>query len=69
MKQNYLADMTAAEITDGVWLIEIQKLISVKELYRFSGRRIRVENGKASFECKADDIKFLGKVVARTAYH
>jgi len=49
--------MTAAEITDGLWLIEIEKPISVKELYRFHGERIRVENGKASFECKADDIK------------
>ncbi|WP_210530770.1 phage repressor protein CI [Pantoea ananatis] len=67
-KQNYLVDMTVAEITDGLWLIEIDKLISVKELYRFPGSRIRVENGKASFECKADDIKVLGKVVARTEY-
>lgn len=67
-KQNYLVDMTAAEITDGLWLIEIDKLISVKELYRFPGGRIRVENGKASFECKAEDIKVLGKVVARTEY-
>jgi hypothetical protein len=67
-KQNYLVDMTAAEITDGLWLIEIEKLISVKELYRFHGERIRVENGKASFECKADDIKVLGKVVARIEY-
>lgn len=67
-KQNYLVDMTATEITDGLWLIEIDKLISVKELYRFPGGRIRVENGKASFECKADDIKVLGKVLARTEY-
>jgi len=67
-KQNYLIDMTTAEITDGIWLIEIDKLISVEELYRFPGGRIRVEIGKASFECKADDIKVLGKVVARTEY-
>lgn len=60
--------MTTAEITDELWLIEIEKLISVKELYRFPGGRIRVENEKASFECKADDIKVLGKVVARTEY-
>lgn len=67
-KQNYLVDMIATEITDGLWLIEIDKLISVKELYRFPGGRIRVENGKASFECKADEIRVLGKVVARTEY-
>lgn len=67
-KENYLVDRTAAEITDGLWLIEIDKLISVKELYHFPGGRIRVENGKASFECKADDIKVLGKIVAKAEF-
>ncbi|ADU70740.1 phage repressor protein CI [Pantoea sp. At-9b] len=67
-KQTYLVDETEAEITDGLWLIEIDGLISVKELYRFPGGRIRVENGKASFECKAEEIRVLGKVVARTEY-
>ncbi|MGD8107780.1 phage repressor protein CI [Pantoea sp. FN0302] len=67
-KQNYLVDVTEVEITDGLWLIEIDGLVSVKELYRFPGGRIRVENGKASFECKADEIKILGKVVSRTEY-
>ena len=61
-------DVTEVEITDGLWLIEIDGPVSVKELYRFPGGRIRVENGKASFECKADEIKVLGKVVARTEY-
>lgn len=67
-KLNYLVDETEVEVTDGLWLIEIDNLVSVKELYRFPGGRIRVENGKASFECKAEDIKVLGKVVARTEY-
>jgi phage repressor protein C with HTH and peptisase S24 domain len=67
-KLNYLVDETEVDVTDGLWLIEIDNLVSVKELYRFPGNRIRVENGKASFECKAEDIKVLGKVVARTEY-
>lgn len=67
-KLNYLVDETEVDVTDGLWLIEIDNLVSVKELYRFPGGRIRVENGKASFECKAEDIKVLGKVVARTEY-
>lgn len=67
-KQTFLVDETEAEVTDGLWLIEIDGLVSVKELYRFPGGRIRVENGKASFECKAEEIKMLGKVVARTEY-
>ncbi len=67
-KQTFLVDESEAEVTDGLWLIEIDGLVSVKELYRFPGGRIRVENGKASFECKAEEIKVLGKVVARTEY-
>lgn len=67
-KQTFLVDETEAEVTDGLWLIEIDGLVSVKELYRFPGGRIRVENGKASFECNAEEIKVLGKVVARTEY-
>lgn len=67
-KQTFLVDETEAEVTDGLWLIEIDGLVSVKELYRFPGGRIRVENGKASFECKAEEITVLGKVVARTEY-
>ncbi|WP_343711528.1 phage repressor protein CI [Kosakonia radicincitans] len=67
-KQTFLVDETETEVTDGLWLIEIDGLVSVKELYRFPGGRIRVENGKASFECKAEEIKVLGKVVARTEY-
>ncbi|MDM3317847.1 helix-turn-helix domain-containing protein [Citrobacter sp. Ce006] len=67
-KQTFLVDETEAEVTDGLWLIEIDGFVSVKELYRFPGGRIRVENGKASFECKAEEITVLGKVVARTEY-
>lgn len=67
-KQTFLVDETESEVTDGLWLIEIDGLVSVKELYRFPGGRIRVENGKASFECKAEEITVLGKVVARTEY-
>lgn len=61
-------DAYEGEVTDGLWLIEMDELASIRELNRLPGNRIRVENGKASFECKAEDIKVLGKVVARTEY-
>lgn len=67
-KKVFIADAYEGEVTDGIWLIEMDGLASVRELNRFPGGRIRVENGKASFECKAEDIKVLGKIIARTEY-
>lgn len=67
-KCTYLIDAYKGEVVDGLWLIEMDKLASIRELIRFPGGRIRVENGKASFECQADDLKVLGKVILRTEY-
>jgi len=62
----YLVDVHTGEINDGWWLIEIDGLVSVREVFRFPGGRVRIENGRASFECQAHDIKVLGKVISRT---
>lgn len=62
----YLIDEHEGEINDGWWVIEIDGLYSVREIFRFPGGRIRVENGKASFECNAKDIKVFGKVILKT---
>lgn len=62
----YLIDEHEGEINDGWWVIEIDGLYSIREIFRFPGGRIRVENGKASFECQAHDIKVFGKVFLKT---
>ncbi|MDJ0046888.1 phage repressor protein CI [Pantoea ananatis] len=67
-RNTYLVDTYEGEIVDGLWLIQIDKLVSIRELVRFPGGKIRVENGKSSFECKTDDIEVLGKVITRTTY-
>ncbi|HID4156733.1 TPA: phage repressor protein CI [Citrobacter koseri] len=67
-KTTYLADRYDGELVDGYWFIEIDGIVSVRELYRFPGGRVRIENGKASFECHLDDIKILGKIISQTKY-
>lgn len=62
----YLVDSHDGEINDGWWLIEMDGLTSVREVFRFPGGRIRIENGRASFECQSQDIKVLGKVISHT---
>lgn len=64
----YLIEGAKSEITDGLWLIDIDGLVSLKKLYRLPGRKLRVENGPASFECSPDDINVLGKVVSKTEH-
>lgn len=64
----YLIEGAKSEITDGLWLIDIDGLVSLKKLYRLPGRKLRVENGPASFECSPDEIKVLGKVVSKTEH-
>ncbi|WP_277971934.1 phage repressor protein CI [Pantoea agglomerans] len=67
-RSTYLVDTYEGEIVDGLWLIEIDKIVSIRELVRFPGGRVRVENGKSSFECQSSDIVVLGKVITRTEY-
>ncbi len=67
-KTTYLADSYEGELVDGTWLVEIDGIASVRELYRFPAGRVRVENGKASFECQTSDIKILGKIISKTEF-
>lgn len=67
-KATYMADSYDGELVDGFWFIEIDGIASVREVYRFPGGRVRIENGKASFECAVKDIKVLGKVISKTEF-
>lgn len=67
-KFRFLVDVYEGEVTDGFWLVQIDGLVSVREIYRFPGGRVRIENGKASFECSVSDIKVLGKVISKTEF-
>ncbi|MEJ4046231.1 phage repressor protein CI [Erwinia sp. SLM-02] len=67
-KTIYLVDTFNSAINDGVWLIEIDGLASIRQVYRLPGGRLRVENGPASFECNTSDIHVAGKVISSTEF-
>lgn len=67
-KTTYMADSYDGELVDGFWFIEIDGIASVREVYRFPAGRVRIENGKASFECDVKDVKVLGKVISKTEF-
>jgi len=58
----YFVDRQAS-LSDGLWLVDIEGAISVRELTKLPGRKLHVAGGKVPFECGIDDIKALGRVV------
>lgn len=62
----YFLNPDYEEINDGLWLIQFDGQSSIRELVRLPGNRVRVENGKASFECGIEEIVVSGKVVSKT---
>lgn len=64
----YLVDEFRGEINDGIWLIEIDGFMSIRQVYRLPGGRLRVENGPASFECTPSDIEANGRVISKITF-
>ncbi|MEZ7217168.1 phage repressor protein CI [Klebsiella spallanzanii] len=58
----HFVDLEAA-LSDGLWLVDVEGAISIRELTKLPGRRWHVTGGKVPFECGIDDIKALGRVV------
>lgn len=64
----FVVEKVRTEISDGLWVIKVDGFVSVREIYRLPGGKIRVENGPASYECDASDIEVLGKVISKTEF-
>lgn len=52
-----------ASLSDGLWLVDIEGGISIRELTKLPGRKLHVTGGKVPFECGINDIKALGRIV------
>ncbi|EOZ9293731.1 phage repressor protein CI [Serratia marcescens] len=59
----YIATQYYDEIYDGIWLIDIDKNISVRELTRIPNGRVNVSDKHNSFECKISDLKIAARIV------
>jgi len=60
----YIIETTFNDIANGLWLVDIESEISVKQLERVPVKRLRITGDHISpIECGIDDIKVLGKVV------
>jgi len=52
-----------SSLSDGLWLVDIEGAISLRELTVLPGKRLHVAGGKVPFECGIDEIKTIGRVV------
>ncbi|WP_145509512.1 MULTISPECIES: phage repressor protein CI [Yersinia] len=61
----YIADRQFDEVQDGKWVVDIEGTISVRDIIRIPGGKVRVENSKFSFDCKIIDIKLIAKLIIK----
>ncbi|WP_454843503.1 phage repressor protein CI [Rahnella aceris] len=61
-KTTYFAISDFGDVEDGLWALEIEGKISIREIIRIPVGKIRVMGG-VSFECSLDDIRVLRKII------
>lgn len=60
--KSYIVEKEAS-LADGLWLVDVEGAISLRELTVLPGKRLHIAGGKIQFECSADEIKLLGRVI------
>ena len=58
----YILETSFNDITDGIWLVEIDGSCSLKQISKIPSKKLKVSDQKVSFECGIDDIKPIGRV-------
>lgn len=63
----YIVDASNSEIQDGMWLVNIDGLFSVRLVARIAGNKLRITNKTLSFDCNKDEIIRSGRVIKTIA--
>ncbi len=53
------------ELEDGLWLIQYENSINLKELYVLPGGKLRVSDTNVTFECNKVDITAIAKILTQ----
>ncbi|AUY26283.1 phage repressor protein CI [Cronobacter sakazakii] len=59
--KSYIIDKDINEIKDGVWLVKIEGLFSLRKINRIPVNKIRVSDENISFDCSLDEIELIGR--------
>lgn len=60
---HYIATQTYDEVYDGLWLVDIDGNISVRELVRIPGNKVNVSDEKSSFYCLVEELNVVAKII------
>ncbi|MBD2814202.1 helix-turn-helix domain-containing protein [Xenorhabdus sp. Flor] len=58
----YLLDAQEDNIQDGLWLVDIEGMHSIKKIAKIPVSKIRVSDDDVTFDCAISDIQFIGRV-------
>ncbi|HDL7600023.1 TPA: helix-turn-helix domain-containing protein [Yersinia enterocolitica] len=64
----YIADRKFDEVQDGKWVVDIEGTISIRDIIRIPGGKVRVEGGKFAFDCGLNEINIIGTIVLVTLH-
>ncbi|MDR0217645.1 MAG: helix-turn-helix domain-containing protein [Enterobacteriaceae bacterium] len=58
----HLLDTQEGNIQDGLWLVDIEGMHSIKKIAKIPLSKIRVSDDDVTFDCAISDIQFVGRV-------
>ncbi|MEQ5195410.1 helix-turn-helix domain-containing protein [Klebsiella sp. CTHL.F3a] len=59
----YLVKNYSNEVNDGLWLISIDGIYSIRKLVRLPNNRVMLEYTSSKIECNINDISIIAKVI------
>ncbi|KGM25724.1 phage repressor protein [Photorhabdus luminescens] len=65
----YLLDTEEPDVQDGLWLVDIQGMNSIKKITKIPVNKIRVSDNDVTFDCAIDEINFVGRVYLMISRH
>ncbi|PWD64943.1 phage repressor protein CI [Pectobacterium parmentieri] len=68
LNNKYILETSFTDINDGLWLVEIDGITSLKKISRIPNKKIRISDEQITFECDIDDIKAIGRVAMTISY-
>lgn len=60
--RSYITEQEAS-LADGLWIVDVEGAISLRELTILPGKKLHAAGGKIPFECGINEIKTIGRVV------
>lgn len=61
----YIATLAYDEIYDGMWAINIDGNISIREIVRIPGNKVNISDDRHSFDCALNELNAIAKILMK----